>query len=484
MSFKGRKQSVHSIDDRVRLAIALGFTATNTSVEPYLDYILKQYTGNATTEEYVELFIEVVEHFRSGASANATPTIQTLLDKYSSSGFRNVFSDTPAGDLKRKEHVEDTVMCICGTWTAMLSSFQHRSRSSKVVAAYNLFAARSTPHAATTTTAAATPITTAATQPAPNTVGVAPYNESVAGLINGSGLLPGGQWDYIISYENDAATRLAGQVFNVPGCSNQNPTQKTLTFTCGQAPTSQIFPYELPYALLGDLNAQEAQSVRATKLNAFTLNVLSAVDILWTPNVSRHMLLTKVGGRAALELFSLPCALGAITSPTAGISIELGQEIEDTYAVLFNAWDNASWHARRGKFLGIHKVCWCWSCSAARYRQRCIISCRTRAPVSPRHHKRNVTSNMHQGIFDPKLEELMTGELIGNWTPEVFPKLWPRIARLEQHLQTSRPWSLSVLFRDRRDTMQFWTFLFATVVVFLTFVQVLVGVAQVVGSFK
>jgi hypothetical protein len=222
---------------------------------------------------------------------------------------------------------------------------------------------------------------------------------------------------------------------------------------------SEISPYTLPYVLLEDLNAQETQSIRAVRLNAFTLNVLSAVDILWTPNVSRHMLLTKVGGRVALELFSLPCAFDAITSPFVGIPVELTQEIEESYALLFSAWSTVPWHAKLGKFVGIHKVCWCWSCSAARYRQRCITACKTLAPATSA-RKRKVASNMQNGVFDPTLEKLMKSQSMGDWTPDDFPTLWPRIARLEQHLQTSRPWSLSVLFRDRRDTMQFWTFLY------------------------
>jgi hypothetical protein len=222
---------------------------------------------------------------------------------------------------------------------------------------------------------------------------------------------------------------------------------------------SEISPYTLPYVLLEDLNAQETQSIRAVRLNAFTLNVLSAVDILWTPNVSRHMLLTKVGGRVALELFSLPCAFDAITSPFVGIPVELTQEIEESYALLFSAWSTVPWHAKLGKFVGIHKVCWCWSCSAARYRQRCITACKTLAPATSA-RKRKVSSNMQNGVFDPTLEKLMKSQSMGDWTPDDFPTLWPRISRLEQHLQTSRPWSLSVLFRDRRDTMQFWTFLY------------------------
>lgn len=212
------------------------------------------------------------------------------------------------------------------------------------------------------------------------------------------------------------------------------------------------------FALLEDLNAHESQSIKVTQLNAFTLNVLSAVTILWTPNVSRHMLLTKANGRFVLELFSLPCAFNVITSPEVGIPIELTQEIEESYAVLFNAWSNTPLHAGLGKFLGLRKMCWCWSCSAYRFRLRCITACKTRIQVSSR-DRRNVASDLYHSDFDPVLQTLMTSQPVRNWTPEDFPMLWPRIVRLEQHLQTSRPWSLSVLFRDNRDTVQFWTFL-------------------------
>lgn len=170
------------------------------------------------------------------------------------------------------------------------------------------------------------------------------------------------------------------------------------------------------------------------------------------------MLLTKVSGRVSLELFSLPCAFDAITSPAVGMPVELIQEIEESYAVLFNAWSDEPMHAKVGAFVGLRKVCWCWSCSAYRFRQRCITTCKTSARVS-RRHKRNITSGLQEINFDPTLEKLMTSQSRSDWTPDDFPGLWPRIAWLEQHLQTSRPWSLSVLFRDRRDTMQFWTFL-------------------------
>jgi hypothetical protein len=454
-----------SAEHQTRLAHALGFSdyPTNTTGIPYLNYILRQCTGSETIEDYVELFIKILEHFRMVTSTNRTPTpitVQALMDKFTSSGFRNVFSDTVAGGSRRREQVEDTVMCVIGTWTTMLSSFQLKNRSRKVVAAYGIFAD-------TTASQDSIPIR----PPSLGAATIAPYDEDVAGLITGSGLLPGGEWDHRVGSQSNVTSKLIALMFNAlispksaslqdilaPSSKRTSPSGMSRK-QCLWITDANCDPELSSFALLEDLNAHESQSIRATQLNAFTLNVLSAVTILWTPNVSRHMLLTKANGRSVLELFSLPCAFNAITSPEVGIPTELTQEIEESYAVLFNAWPNTPLHARLGKLLGLRKMCWCWSCSAYRFRQRCITACKTRVPVSSR-VGRNVTSDLYHSDFDPVLQTLMTSQSVRNWTPDDFPMLWPRIVRLEQHLQTSRPWSLSVLFRDSRDTVQFWTFL-------------------------
>jgi hypothetical protein len=61
--------------------------------------------------------------------------------------------------------------------------------------------------------------------------------------------------------------------------------------------------------------------------------------------------------------------------------------------------------------------------------------------------------------FDPLLLELMSNPEPENWDHELFVHLWPRIDALDEHLQGAKPWNFWVLFRDRRDTLQFWTFL-------------------------
>ena len=209
------------------------------------------------------------------------------------------------------------------------------------------------------------------------------------------------------------------------------------------------------------MDAHEALSIKVTQLNAYTLNVLSGVEVTWTHDVSRHLLLTKAkqdsarhlmgNDRYVLEVFSLPCSLDAITSISVGVSSELVMEIQESYAMLFNAWPVKLLHTR----FRIRHFCWCWSCSAIRHRQDCIASCRSVAYASLRRR----TGVLTQSDFDPLLEKLVESDSMYAWTQEDFPHLWPRIIRLEHHLLTAKPWSLTVLFRDRRDTVQFWTFL-------------------------
>ncbi|KAH7067517.1 hypothetical protein BKA63DRAFT_424271 [Paraphoma chrysanthemicola] len=213
------------------------------------------------------------------------------------------------------------------------------------------------------------------------------------------------------------------------------------------------------------------------RLNAWRLDAIAGVEIEWTMNVSRHMLLSQRSGRylledhtrRVLEVFALPCAFKASECHVFGIEYELIREIRNSYAILFNAWP-VPWHAKYGRFFGVQRFCWCEACSAQRYKQKVMIAYRGSTGTSARSE------------FDPMLERLMDDEA-SDWTIETFPSLWSRITALEKHLQTARPRSIWILLRDRRDTLQYYTFVFATVVVCLTIVQVLLAVAQVVGSF-
>lgn len=61
--------------------------------------------------------------------------------------------------------------------------------------------------------------------------------------------------------------------------------------------------------------------------------------------------------------------------------------------------------------------------------------------------------------FDPFLRELAEEEACSWWDQGTFENLWARIVALDLCLDEARPWSFWVLLRDRRNTVQYWTFL-------------------------
>lgn len=191
-------------------------------------------------------------------------------------------------------------------------------------------------------------------------------------------------------------------------------------------------------------------------LNAFKLNVFAAVEISWTYNVSEHMLLTHHCGQHLLKIFALPCIFECSTIASTGISQDLIDEIQASYGILFNAWPEQRKHASYLKYLCIPRICWCWTCSSRRFRKRTISSGQA---TDLARSKPIGTLGVAGTEFDPVVAALMEENTSVDWLYEDFPCLWPRIIALENHLRMSRPWSIWILFRDRRDTVQFWTFL-------------------------
>jgi hypothetical protein len=154
------------------------------------------------------------------------------------------------------------------------------------------------------------------------------------------------------------------------------------------------------------------------------LNIFGAIGIVWTHNISRHLLLSKRDGRHVLELFSLPCALNASSLKLAGITTELAQEIRETYSVLFNAPHETPRHVKFGKVLRIGSLCWCCFCSMRRYRNHTIISYKAFGQHRTPGAKRGQPA--HSNEYDPLVVELMSSEP-SDWTPDMFPHLWARI---------------------------------------------------------
>jgi hypothetical protein len=205
------KVTTPSDDLRTNLAHTLGFAdyPANATAKPYLAYIVKTCCGDI--EDYLELFIVVIKHFQTQTGGD--DSIRALLDRLTLSGFRSVFADTSAGGVMRRQHVEDMIMCIAGTWTTMLSSFQLRCRTRKIIAAYSIFA-----------NAAALPRD--------------PYEENIVGLIQGSELLPGGQWDHRKDLGSDAASKLISMLSNATSVASQPSLQSLLMQSIGHSPVA------------------------------------------------------------------------------------------------------------------------------------------------------------------------------------------------------------------------------------------------------
>ena len=427
---------------RIALAHALGYAdyPDSPTAEPYLNYIVNRHIGRGTLEEFLELFIRVIEHFSCGRPESQS--IRALLDALVGSDDEDMFAQTKAGGTMRREEVEDTIMYIMGAWSMLLRSFVGLPNGvRKVTTAYDIRA-----QAADTEIEA--------------------YDQSLAGLIRGSGLIPApGNTQLAGSMEPEdeivrTAMRLAALLSQANGTSGvgiatSTPSSSMLLGHYRMKGTSS----DAMSDALEAIDSLESLSIKATRLNAFTLNVLGAVQISWTHNVSRHLLLSKHGGRHILELFALPCAFNAttLTSEAIGISSELAQEIQESYCILFNAWPDQSLHIKYGRYVGLRRFCWCWSCSAHQYRNQVLAKYRRECHTKCRRTKRSRRSDT-LSEYDPLLVELMDNES-SDWTQDLFPCLWPRIMVLEEHLLSAKPWSIWILFRDRRDTLQFWTFL-------------------------
>jgi hypothetical protein len=186
------------------------------------------------------------------------------------------------------------------------------------------------------------------------------------------------------------------------------------------------------------------------------LSSLADTRICWTLNLSRHLLLTKIRGQYVVEVFALPCMLrGSSMLVKAGVPAPLIHEIQESYSILFNPFGSRSNHRRIGRVIGLSYWCWCRSCASLRLRQREIKSLKGKTTAASKRR----AGDRAKSEFDPLLEILMENPEREDWSYALFPHLWPRIIVLEEHLHATKPWNFWVLFRDRRDTLQFWTFL-------------------------
>jgi hypothetical protein len=210
-----------------------------------------------------------------------------------------------------------------------------------------------------------------------------------------------------------------------------------------------------PFQLHSSSGLIESLSINPRRLNAVRLSTLGRVEFIWTTNISRHLLLSRQGERHCLELFGLPCALqGGTDNLLAKMDIlapDLIDEIEASYAALFSPVKASHLHDILAKILALRWWCWCLHCSSRRLRRQILAPLKTSTDKS---------STSYPFKLDPRLKTLMQTEATEwRWDRTEFKQLWPRILALDAHLEQAKPWSFWVIFRDRRDTVQYWTFL-------------------------
>lgn len=314
------------------------------------------------------------------------------------------FKDTIADSSARGSGVNETVLLILGTWLLSQSYFvpTHQDQR-RIVYAY----CRSTDQDYSEVNA---------------------FDQSIGTLISKSGLLPnpgegGGSSD-------DNASSL--QVID-------------------DAEISEAFPLHSYADLL------ESLSIDSKRLNATNLSTYSHVEITWTQNISRHMLLSKRAETYYLEVFALPCALQGGADhvlSSMGISTDLIDEIECSYATLFNPSSESNLHKTMAWAIGLHHWCRCLHCTAHRFKKNTLETLK-----GIKHRRRgNSLETGYRMEYDDQIRVLMERNA-SQWNQTEFRNLWPRILVLDAHLQRARPWNFWVLFRDRRDTVQYWTFL-------------------------
>lgn len=254
---------------RIELAHALGFPdyPNSATAEPYLNYIANRHIGRGTLEGYLKLVIHVVEYFTAedDEEPTAPKSIQRLLDTLATS-TSEYFSDTKAASQARREDAEDTILYIIGTWTLLLSSFVHlpvAGGARKIALAYSIRA-----------------------QESASMSGTHPFQESVAGLVTGSGLLPAaGQWSISSGSDGETANMKAAMQFM---SVIRQPSSSSHGSTSSRAGSTQSLPKldamgrtdtRMSLQFLDDLDSLESLHVAATRLNVYTLSVFGAVDI-------------------------------------------------------------------------------------------------------------------------------------------------------------------------------------------------------------
>jgi hypothetical protein len=223
----------------------------------------------------------------------------------------------------------------------------------------------------------------------------------------------------------------------IPDSSNTQNMPQSITSTADPNSYFPIYPLSIP----------------ARNLNLSKLATLAGINVHWTDNIARHLLLSPHAGTFYVELYAFPCTLDNACRTTdflerTGISVDYMNEISTSYAILFNPVSVGSIHKIFNCFGARRFFCWCLSCTSYRLKHRQYRILRSEESV------------LRSIFFDPALDNVTTtSSSLRNWNKTSYPNLWSRIVTLESALQNAKPWSFWVLFRDRREKLPFWTFL-------------------------
>ncbi|SPN99227.1 uncharacterized protein DNG_02264 [Cephalotrichum gorgonifer] len=345
---------------------------------------------------------------RSKDSTN--PTIQSYIDRLTDDHDHAYFKSLDIGSDIRRTQVQDNVFLILGLWMLMREYFVPSHGKCHILWAYKI--------ASTTSPSSSSSISSSSS----SHIQPPPLEAPLSQLIETSSLLPS---------RSEASTH-DEPLFPPPQVA-------------GAANDTDIPLSAISFGLHLSAGLTESLSIEARDLNLFRLTTLADVSILWTDNISRHLLLTRRGQRRHVELFALPCAMGTGAHDVLrdiGIPADVMHEIKLSYANLFNPAPPSALHRYLNGAVGLALWCWCLSCSSRRLRDRAFRD-RRDAALLP---------------YDPLLRELAEHET-SLWEQSEFENLWPRIVALERCLQEARPWNFWVLLRDSRDTVQYWTFL-------------------------
>jgi hypothetical protein len=205
------------------------------------------------------------------------------------------------------------------------------------------------------------------------------------------------------------------------------------------------------------LNSFIAGAIERAELNVYTLRKYANVTIQWTDNVSRHLLLTRPGGKDVLEIFDRPSLL--LTQQPMGIKPDFMSEVLHSYGILL---------APEAK-----NRLWSWSPFNIIWRLHRASRKRALRKAAVKTLQENSNQEDHNGqtmsFFDDAIPPLvgMVNKYSGiiridqpyDWDEDQFPNLWPRIEQLYDFQRTAKPWKLGVLLSDTRDSAQFWGFL-------------------------